>query len=860
VAIIALLYFILAISLVNQQTYCVSANDPTKLCLLTGAPSVLADNCTYQCIFVQLQDSSGRIARAQQDITIGLSSSLTIVGTVDSLITIHIGETFASANFTSTFYPGTTTISASATGFTTVLSTITTVGPIPSLIGVYGFPSTLPADGNTYPAIMIQLQDSTGAPARAPHGGVSIALTCSDTTVGTITPSVTISEGKTFVVANFTATTKAETDGKIENATVVAVSQGYSSNQVTIITTPVASNPTKLKIFTGSPQVLADQNSYKQIAVQLQNATGFVAKIIANTTVNIASNDSSVVKIDSVEILGGQNYALTTLTATYKAGNVNITAVANNFPLTSQTISTFGFIASQLSIYSLPPSLPSDGNTYQTIQVQLQDKLGRPAKSTGTEASIKLFSSQPAVAAISPMLTIPEGKSTASGELTLTYTPGNTTITAQASGYTTGQTSLSTYLIDSYTLSVSAGLNGAIIPNGTITSLLGTNQVFNLTASIGYHISDLTLDNISQGAASSYILRTITQPHALLASFSINTYRINVTQTSNGQISPANGNVNYGDMPIFAITPNEGYGITNITANGKSVGVNSTLGQTYQFGPVSADGSLTACFGIRKFTIQVNQADNGSITPGTTTFSYNDSQTYTITPKNGCHIVDVIVNEKSVGPVSSYTIQNIQSAGTITAVFEANVDSTPTPTPSPTPSPSPLSRPEIINVITPNGTEVILSLSGNITSQQIKNLQVLTNSSSKAVNVSFEVNGTNGDESTGNFTIPKSAVGFETTPKVFIDNLQAANQGFSEDESNYYVWFTTHFSSHQVNIIFLPSVLEKAAKSQTTLYVVVAVVIVLVAISGFGCYRKRGYLRDKLESVGILKSGMYMLQ
>ena len=119
----------------------------------------------------------------------GLSSSLTIVGTVDSSIILPKGETFASANFTSTFYPGTTTISASATGFATVLSTITTVGPIPSTIGVYGFPSTLPSDGNSYPAIMIQLQDSTGAPARAPQGGVQIALTSSNTSVGTVTPS-----------------------------------------------------------------------------------------------------------------------------------------------------------------------------------------------------------------------------------------------------------------------------------------------------------------------------------------------------------------------------------------------------------------------------------------------------------------------------------------------------------------------------------------------------------------------------------------------------------------------------------------------------------------------------------------------
>ena len=103
--------------MVNQDTYCASTNDPTKLFLLTGSPNVLADKSTYQCIFVQLQDSNGKVTRAQQDITIGLSSSLTIVGTVDSSIIIPKGETFASANFTSTFYPGTTTIFASATGF-----------------------------------------------------------------------------------------------------------------------------------------------------------------------------------------------------------------------------------------------------------------------------------------------------------------------------------------------------------------------------------------------------------------------------------------------------------------------------------------------------------------------------------------------------------------------------------------------------------------------------------------------------------------------------------------------------------------------------------------------------------------------
>jgi hypothetical protein len=614
----------------------------------------------------------------------------------------------------------------------------------------------------------------------------------------------------------------------------------------------VALNPTRLKIFTGPSKVLADQNSYKQIAIQLQNATGFAAKGYEDTMVNIASNDSNVGQIDSLEILAGQNYVLGTLNTTYKAGNVNITAVANNFPSTYQTINTFGFIASKLAIYCLPPSLPSDGDTYQQIQVQLQDTLGRPAKSTGAEVNLKLFSSQPAVAAVTPMVTIPIGKSTALGNLTLTYTPGNTTITAQASGYTTGQTILSAYLIDSYSLSTSAGLNGAITPNGTITAMLGTNQIFNITANMGYHISDITLDNISQGAVSSFTLSNITQPHKIVANFAINTYNLNVTQTPNGQISPGTSTSNYGDTPTFTITPNEGYYITDITANGKSAPVNSSSGQTYQFGPVTADGSLTASFTIKKFSIKIAQTANGTISPGTTTVSYNDSQTFTITPQNGCHIVDVLVNRKSMGPISSYFFQNIQSDNTLSAVF-AQTPESPTPAPSPTSTPTPTSKPASINATTEKGVKINLSVTGNMTSQQIINLQITESPSSKTITVSFNVQGTNGDEGLGNFTIPKMAVDFGTDPKVYIDNAQASDQGYCQDKNNYYVWFTTHFSSHEVRIVFSAPVSKAELLSQNSIYIVAAVTTILAIVSGFVIYKKREDLKVKFENLRIFK-------
>jgi hypothetical protein len=983
---LTILILSLAFLVCNQNTSSAATNEPTKLCIFTGSPSVLADNDTYKCIFVQLQDANGKPARALQDTTIGLSSSLMYIGTVDSSITIPQGETFASADFKSTFNPGTTAISASATGYATVLASITTIGPIPSSIGIYGFPSTLPADGNSYTAIMVQLQDSTSSPARAPQGGVQVALSSSNTTVGTVDQNVTIAEGQTCAIANFT--TK-QTETKIQSSIVTASSQGYAPNQVTITTTPVATNPTQLKIFSGPPKVPADKNSYKQIAVQLQNASGFVAKKQSDLMVNVASNDLSICKIDpiSLKIPLNQTYALTTLNTTFKAGSAIITAVANDLPLISQSVSTVGFIPSKLAVYCIPTSLPSDGKTYEIMQVQLQDAQGRPAKDTETDVNVKLFSSQPNVGIVSSTLTIPFGKTQAIGNLWVTNSPGTTSITAQTSGYTTGQTAITTYLIDSYPIVVSVGVNGTVTPSGNTTVNLGGSQRFNFTGNTGYHIADVKVDDISQGAVSSYTFNNVTSAHKIAATFAINTYNLTVTQTANGVISPGTTIVNHGDTPNFSVTPNTGYHIANITANGVALNVTSPLGQSYKFSSVTSNSSLTATFAINTYnltvtqtvngaitpgttvvnhgnyqtfvinpnfgyhvaslivdnqtveaassytfsnitvshtitatyaitnfiiptsagangaispngnitlslggsqrfkitpstgyhiadvkvddisqgavssytfnnvtsahkiaatfaintyTIRVNQTSNGNISPGTTTVNFNGNQIFTIVPNTGFHINDVLINGTSVGSVSSYTVQNVQGEITILAVFE----------PNPSTSPSPITIP----ATTDSGMTVDLILNGNVTSSQISNLEISTNQSSKTTTVSFTLTGQSGTTGFGNLTIPKSNVLNETTPKIYLDEQLLSNQGYNQDDNNFYVWFTTHFSTHELSIVFTSDPFSKNATDQMGLpqgviyALIFAIIIVTISVSLLVLKKKNIDITSKLPS------------
>lgn len=84
----------------------------------------------------------------------------------------------------------------------------------------------------------------------------------------------------------------------------------------------------------------------------------------------------------------------------------------------------------------------------------------------------------------------------------------------------------------------------------------------------------------------------------------------------------------------------------------------------------------------------------GSISPnGYTRLNVGDTQTFTITANNGYHILDVKINDTSVGPVNSYTIEGITGATTILATFAVNLTSTPTSQPTANSNSNPTTNP-----------------------------------------------------------------------------------------------------------------------------------------------------------------------
>ena len=111
---------------------------------------------------------------------------------------------------------------------------------------------------------------------------------------------------------------------------------------------------------------------------------------------------------------------------------------------------------------------------------------------------------------------------------------------------------------------------------------------------------------------------TPTASITLTAQWTINTYIITITQTSNGSISPTSATVDYGSNQLFTFTPATGYSVASITVDGSalsSAALATAVASGYTFTNVTAIHTITATYALTNFTITF---DANGATGGTT--------------------------------------------------------------------------------------------------------------------------------------------------------------------------------------------------------------------------------------------------
>jgi hypothetical protein len=227
--------------------------------------------------------------------------------------------------------------------------------------------------------------------------------------------------------------------------------------------------------------------------------------------------------------------------------------------------------------------------------------------------------------------------------------------------------SVSYEAIPTYSIVSSAGTGGTISPSGTTMVLEGTSQSYTISPGTGYYTTDVRVDNVSVGAVSSYSFNNVTDTHTIAATFARITHTLTSSSGSGGTISPVGSLViNDGSSQTYTFTPNTGYQVSSVMVDNVSAGSPSS----YTFSNVSANHTISVTFALIPYTLTSSAGSNGTISPsGTRTANWGTNQTYTIAPNTGYRISDVLVDNVSVGPLTSYTFSNITSNHSISVTF-----------------------------------------------------------------------------------------------------------------------------------------------------------------------------------------------
>lgn len=155
----------------------------------------------------------------------------------------------------------------------------------------------------------------------------------------------------------------------------------------------------------------------------------------------------------------------------------------------------------------------------------------------------------------------------------------------------------------------------------------------------------------------------------------------------NGKTIKSGEAVNLGNVLIARVTAAGGYRLSSLTIGGIDYTAQAMAGSGMVSFSATASKHLYAEF-VKipdpdpepspgpdptpdYYTVWVMSSGRGSILPGTTEVSPGSNKTFAIVPDEGFNIIDVRVNGRSVGVVSSYTFSNIWSDQTLEAVFSS---------------------------------------------------------------------------------------------------------------------------------------------------------------------------------------------
>jgi hypothetical protein len=501
---------------------------PVSLALFANPLSLMPASGDSGLIIVELLDSLGNPARAPSPVTVSLSSDNPSVATVDSSITINQGSPLAYGQYYAGSLPGSSVLTASASGYGTSVVTVQASGPVPTKLVMYVLPKMIPADGVSYVQVAVALEDDFGFPAVA-RSDTQVVLTSSNDSVATFQSNlVTIPKGAMYVMTKLFSGAAL---GLPDTAQLTAQSAGLLKVYTAVTAMPpdyCSGTPARLVMYVLPGIIPADGVSYVQVAVALEDDFGAPAIARSNTQVVLTSSNLTVATFQSnfVTIPKGAMYVMTTL---YSGAALN---VRNTAQLTAQSPGIFkavyqtvtamppdkSSLTGTIALTNGPDVLLADGFTYPGISAaQLLNATGFPIEvATGHSVTVYYSSSNTLYGDVTSPSVILSGSDYALADFTSTLIPGSTTITAAADNFTEDQELITSIAPAATCLTGAIALtNGpdVLLPDNSTYPGISAAQLLNAT---GFPIEVPAGHSVTVYYSSSDTLYgTITSPHVI---------------------------------------------------------------------------------------------------------------------------------------------------------------------------------------------------------------------------------------------------------------------------------------------------------------------------------------------------------
>lgn len=457
-----------------------------RLAIYIAPPVVPADGGEYKCIYVQIQDAEGKPVKAFSEVEVILTSSNLEVGAVEEAVKIPEGCEFTVAKFTTSLFPGETTITASSFGFETGRAVLKTASKRFSSLPPYRLkvtvaPRVLPAVKGFKGIVSVQIVDRFNTPIEA-SSDTRVVLASSNLSVLEVVEALVIPRGSSYTVAFFNVKEAAG------SASLTALAQGFEPGNVTVDAVKTGGEPARLVLTPIIPILPSDGGIHEYaVVVGLLDANGVPTAAREDVKVMVASSNPDVIAVpDAVTIRRGYFYATIPVRTGFEEGGAVLAVSSQGLKADAVMLNVKRCIGLslrpfKLAVYMALPVVIADGESKEIVVVQIQDDGGMPTALTCNTTVYLTYSAN--IGSIPPRIVIEPGETYAVASFT-PFRPGVTNITALAQGLESSTVGLTAILLP---VDVTVEAPSKVEVNQTYTVKLSAT-------SLGFPLSNATVD------------------------------------------------------------------------------------------------------------------------------------------------------------------------------------------------------------------------------------------------------------------------------------------------------------------------------------------------------------------------------